>query len=169
MISLPLKIKLLNVKILNNNKILMIVLFLEGKIKDYEGRYLNDIWSFDDAKIENVHNFIQWIFPLDQMSKFVPSSPVLIDEEILEVKQSSVAKENLILSKQWFYGFLKRTSEWELEKNHNHARISRMIKSLKLLHSDNAAKKCLDEVLHLAASRSFNAKRVIYNWKKCIK
>ena len=56
----------------------MIVLFLEGKIKDYEGRYLNDIWSFDDNKIENVHNFIQWVFPLDQLSKYVSSAPVLI-------------------------------------------------------------------------------------------
>ena len=147
----------------------MIVLFLEGKIKDYEGRFLNDIWSFDDTKIEKVHNFIQWIFPLDELSKYVPSSPVLIDEEILEIKQSSVAKEHLILSKQWFYGFLNRTSKWELEKNHNHARISRMIKSLKLLHSEDAAKKCLGEVLHLADLRSFNAERVIYNWKKSIK
>ena len=147
----------------------MIVLFLEGKIKDYEGRYLKDIWSFDDNKIENVHNFIQWIFPLDQISKYVPSSPVLIDEEILEVKQSSVAKENLIRSKQWFYSFLKRTSKWELEKNHNHARISRMIKSLKLLHSEDSAKKCLDEVLHLAKSRSFNSEGVLYNWKKSSK
>ena len=147
----------------------MIVYFLEGKIRDYEGRYLRDIWSFDDTKIENIHNFIQWIFPLDQISKYVPSSPVLIDEEILEIKQSSVAKENLILSKQWFYGFLERTSKWELEKNHNHARISRMIKSLKLLHSEDAAKKCLDEVLYLAESRSFNTEIVIYNWKECSK
>ena len=103
------------------------------------------------------------------MSKFVPSSPVLIDEEILEIKQSTLAKENLILSKQWFYNFLKRTSKWELEKNHNHARISRMIKSLKLLHSEDAAKKCLDEVLHLAESRSFKTEGVIYNWKECSK
>ena len=147
----------------------MIVYFLEGKIRDYEGRYLRDIWSFDDTKIENIHNFIQWIFPLDRISKYVPSSPVLIDEEILEIKQSSVAKENLIFSKQWFYNFLKRTSQWELEKNHNHARISRMIKSLKLLHSEDAAKKCLDEVLHLAKSRSFNAEGVLYNWKECSK
>ena len=147
----------------------MIVYFLEGKIRDYEGRYLRDIWSFDDTKIENIHNFIQWIFPLDRISKYVPSSPVLIDEEILEIKQSSVAKENLILSQQWFYGFLERTSKWELEKNHNHARISRMIKSLKLLHSEDAAKKCLDEVLYLAKSRTFNAEGVLYNWKECSK
>ena len=80
----------------------MIVLFLEGKIKDYEGRYLNDIWSFDDNKIENIHNFIQWVFPLDQLSKYVSSAPVLIDEEILEIQQSLKAKENLIRSKHWF-------------------------------------------------------------------
>ena len=147
----------------------MIVYFLEGKIRDYEERYLRDIWSFDDTKIENIHNFIQWIFPLDQISKYVPSSPVLIDEEILEIKQSRAAKENLILSKQWFYGFLERTSKWELEKNHNHVRISRMIKSLKLLHSEDAAKKCLDEVLYLAESRSFKTEGVIYNWKECSK
>ena len=147
----------------------MIVFFLEGKIKDYEGRYLNDIWSFDDNKIENIHNFIQWVFPLDQLSKYVSSAPVLIDEEILEIQQSLKAKENLIHSKHWFHGFMNRTSQWELEKNHNHARISRMIKSLKLLHSEDAAKECLEEVLHLAESRSFNTEIVIYNWKECSK
>ena len=95
--------------------------------------------------------------------------PQYLYEEILEIQQSLKAKENLIHSKHWFYGFLNRTSQWELEKNHNHARISRMIKSLKLLHSEDAAKKCLGEVLHLADLRSFNAERVIYNWKKSSK
>ena len=38
--------------------------FLMGAAPDIHGRYLNDIWNFDNAKLESQHNYIQWIFPI---------------------------------------------------------------------------------------------------------
>ena len=145
----------------------MIVLFLEGKMRDYEGRLLKEIWAYDDKNIERIHNFIQWIFPLDEPSRAVPSAPVLFEEEIDEIKKSYLAKDNLIKSKNWFIEFLKRTDAWVNEKNHNHLRISRMIKSLRILHSDEAANSCFNEILNIATSRNFQSYNVIRYWQKC--
>ena len=43
----------------------MILDFLIGSKPDVYNRYLIDIWSMSDEEIENVHNFIQWVFPLN--------------------------------------------------------------------------------------------------------
>ena len=74
----------------------MLVLFLECKLRDYQGRFLKDIWLMEDTRIEKVHDFIQWVFPTDEVSKSVPSAPVLFDDEIEEIKTSELAKENLL-------------------------------------------------------------------------
>ena len=145
----------------------MIVHFLEDKIKNYDDIFLHDIWSFDDNKIEKVHNFIQWVFPLDEVSRRVPSAPVLFDEELIEIKKSALAKFNLLKSREWFIQFLERTDMWELRGNHNHSRISRMIKSLRLLHGEAAADVCLEKVLRLANARAFGSPNVMKYWEKC--
>ena len=64
----------------------MIVNFLEGDFPDYNNRYLSDIWRYNDEQMEKVHDYIQWVFPLDTASKAVFHAPVLIDEEIEDLK-----------------------------------------------------------------------------------
>ena len=34
-----------------------------------------------DPKIEDTHNFIQWIFPLNEESQAAPNSPILSENE----------------------------------------------------------------------------------------
>ena len=145
----------------------MIVKFLEGTFPDYNNRFLSDIWNYDDYEIEKVHNFIQWIFPLDTVSKSVIDAPVLMDDEILDISQSELALHNLIRSKIWFLNFLKRTDNWLTPKNHNHKRISRMIRSLRLLHSGAEARVCLEQVTEIASARGFYNKIVIDYWNRC--
>ncbi len=36
--------------------------FLRGAGRDGRGRRLADVLAFDDARIEAVHDFIQWLF-----------------------------------------------------------------------------------------------------------
>ena len=45
--------------------------FLTLKGKDFKGRSLEDIWSFSDEEIENYHDFIQVVFPLNKASQAV--------------------------------------------------------------------------------------------------
>ena len=145
----------------------MIVFFLEGSFPDYCDRYLSNIWKYSDKQIEEVHDYIQWIFPLDTLSKAVPHSPALINEEIIEIRSSELAQENLLKSKEWFLDFLSRSDRWVAKKNHNHKRISRMIRSLRLLHSDDAADECAREIIKLASQKGMQSRNVIEFWKKC--
>ena len=38
---------------------------------------LDTILSWDDGRLEAVHDYIQWLFPLDEPSRFNPSAPLL--------------------------------------------------------------------------------------------
>jgi len=117
----------------------MIVGFLEGKTPDHRGRILAMLLQQTDHQAEATHDYIQWLFPLDEPSRSVNGAPVLAELDIDEIRQSSLAQANLAKSARWFLGFLERNNHWITKYNHNHLRITRVIKSLRLLASDKAA------------------------------
>ena len=127
-----------------------IVGFLEGKTPDRRGRILAMLLQQTDHQAETTHDYIQWLFPLDEPSRSVNGAPVLTKLEIDEIRQSSLAQANLGESARWFVGFLERNDHWISKYNHNHLRITRVIKSLRLLASDEAADEFRDKVLALA-------------------
>ena len=127
-----------------------IVGFLEGKTPDHRGRILAMLLQQTDHQAETTHDYIQWLFPLDEPSRSVNGAPVLTELEIDEIRGSSLAQANLARSARWFLGFLERNNHWITKYNHNHLRITRVIKSLRLLASDKAADEFKDKVLALA-------------------
>ena len=128
----------------------MIVSFLEGKLPDHRGRVLATLLQQTDHQAETTHDYIQWLFPLDEPSRSVNGAPVLTELDIDEIRQSSLAQANLAKSARWFLGFLERNDHWIAKYNHNHLRITRVIKSLRLLASDEVADEFRDKVLALA-------------------
>jgi hypothetical protein len=128
----------------------MIVSFLEGKTPDHRGRILAMLLQQTDHQAEATHDYIQWLFPLDEPSRSVSGAPVLTELEIDEIRQSGLAQANLAKSARWFLGFLERNNHWITKYNHNHLRITRVIKSLRLLTSDKAADEFRDKVLAAA-------------------
>ena len=128
----------------------MIVGFLEGRTPDHRGRILAMLLQQTDHQAETTHDYIQWLFPLDEPSRSVNGAPVLTELEIDEIRQSSLAQANLARSAGWFLGFLERNNHWITKYNHNHLRITRVIKSLRQLTSDEAADEFRDKVLALA-------------------
>ena len=92
-----------------------------------------------DHQAEATHDYIQWFFPLDEPSRSVNGAPVLTELDIDEIKESILVQGNLAKSARWFLGFLERNDHWIKKYNHNHLRITRVIKSLRLLASDKAA------------------------------
>ena len=127
-----------------------IVSFLEGKTPDHRGRILAMLLQQTDHQAETTHDYIQWLFPLDEPSRSVNGAPVLTELDIDEIRQSSLAQANLAESARWFLGFLERNNHWITKYNHNHLRITRVIKSLRLLTSEEAADEFRDKVLALA-------------------
>jgi hypothetical protein len=57
--------------------------FYRGESVNPEGRTLTEIWAWEYQKLENVHNYIQWLFPLPEPSRFSANAPIL-DEEIIQ-------------------------------------------------------------------------------------
>ena len=140
--------------------------FLTSEEKDFKGRSLEEIWNFSDQEIESIHDFIQIIFPLNEPSQSVFHGHYLDSDKILQkVKQNTQAKENIIKSSKWFLSFLKRNSYWNRKYDHNHLRITRIIKSLRLLVSDNEASRFYVSVIELIENNNHINKETLEFWK----
>jgi hypothetical protein len=124
-----------------------IVRFLEGKGPDGAGRSIGNVLSFDLAALERYHNYIQWLFPMREESQAVAGSPVLTDSDIDAVKGSSVAQWNVRRAVELMDGFYASTDHWLKSSDHNHLRITRIIKSLRLLVGDAAADDFRSQIL----------------------
>ena len=116
-----------------------VVRFLEGLTTDGRGRQITEILDQDDWFWENTHDFIQWLFPLNEVSRAVGNSPVLTDEEIRLIRESDSARGGLLASVDRYKVFLLKTTAWRAAHDHNHLRITRVIKSLRLLTDDETA------------------------------
>ena len=100
---------------------------------------LEQILSNDDEFWERNHDFIQWLFPLNEASRSVRNSPVLTHECVASIRLSDEAKKSLLKAANRYKEFLARSQKWRTGYDHNQLRISRVIKSLRLLISDEAA------------------------------
>ena len=124
--------------------------FLTNNEPDFKNRFLNDIWNFSDEDIEYTHDFIQLLFPLNEKSSAI-SNGIYLDsnEAILRIKANKLATENIVKSSKWFLSFLARNSHWKRKHDHNYLRITRIIKSLRLLVSDQEANKFYESFMQL--------------------
>ena len=136
-----------------------IIEFYLGDGTDSLGRRIEDIWMWDYREIENVHNFIQWLFPLREVSSFNRSAPTLNAEVIETFNSSSELKNNLLKSFDMmlgFYGYRRmkdrdntsiiktesynqRKMLWVTPGNHNFLRITRILKSMSALGQNEYA------------------------------
>lgn len=130
-----------------------LVAFLEGSGTDSRSRRLVDIWQFDDDEIEYTHDFIQWMFPLKEASGSNFSAPTLLASEVDFIRSSAECQQNLKTSASWILAFFKRSEEVARFTNHNHLRVTRIIKSLRLLHSDQMADQFKQDVLAIIQKR----------------
>lgn len=115
-----------------------------------DGVYISDFhneWKGKYGKLEHVHTFIQWLFPLQEPGVNYEAK-TLTQQEIKEFLENDLAKENLLKSYELmldFYGIeltdreageVKRASHWSdrfqnLNNNtHNNLRITRILKCL---------------------------------------
>ena len=144
--------------------------FLQGEEKDNKGRYLFDYWVADNQWLEETHDYIQWMFPLDVRSFHHPFvAPALKNDEIEIAKHDESIQNNMIMSFQRileFYGlrlnevenkiekndsFQERSKVWLVVKNHNHLRLTRIIKSMRLLGLETYAEMLLDFLIELVS------------------
>ncbi len=145
-----------------------LVEFYSGRAPDHAGRFLHQIQQWPDDRLEAVHDFIQWLFPLAEPSPVNPLAPVLDRETLEAFAAQPELRQNLRLSflrMLRFYGlkmrsgpplaidratnFSERAANWLHPGNHNHLRITRILKSLALLglmEEAGAFLKCLEAI-----------------------
>jgi len=116
-----------------------IVAFLEGEGPDAAGRTLFDVLAMDNAALERTHDYIQWLFPLREPSRAVPDAPVLGDDEVEILQASAMAQIALAAATDRMEAFYRMTHDWLMPNDHNHLRITRIIRSLRLLVGDDQA------------------------------
>jgi hypothetical protein len=124
-----------------------VVGFLEGSGPDGAGRTVAQVLAFDRDALERHHVFIQWLFPLAEKSAAVLGSPVLSQTDIAEIRGSAKAQWSLMQAAEAMADFYETTTHWLTPTDHNHLRVTRIIKSLRLLCADAAADYFRERVL----------------------
>lgn len=150
----------------------MLVPFYLGEQPDSEGRTIQAIWAWDFEDLECTHDYIQWLFPIAEQSRFNINAPV-VDAEIVRAFQSdrrlrqNLHKSFVVMLR--FYGlqyheheankieidrsadYPIRQREWVSIFDHNYLRITRILKCLMafgLVAEANAFYQCLQQIYH---------------------
>ena len=82
-----------------------------------------------------------------------------------QIKNNKEATNNIIKSSHWFISFLERNMYWNAQHNHNQLRITRVIKCLRLLVSDEEADNFYNNVLELIKNNNQVNMRTLNFWK----
>lgn len=162
--------------------------FYLGRAPDHRGRYLHEILTWTDNQLEDVHDYIQWLFPTFERSAFQPNAPILTKETASTFRASAELKDRLKASFKHllrFYGlaldestrlrvtpgpnFQQRAETWLASPNHNHLRITRILKSLTALGLREQAEAlllCLEEIYdHSPGVRNAVSERTLGFWR----
>jgi len=120
--------------------------FYFGSHPDHRGRMLAEILQQDDLWLEMTHDYIQWLFPLADLSRASAHAPLLDDATIAAFKSDEllrnhmraafvrmlafyglkVTREGIAKSRNWE----SRKAEWFTENTHNSLRLTRILRSL---------------------------------------
>jgi hypothetical protein len=133
--------------------------FYQGNDTDHQGRSLTQIRQFNDDEMESIHDFIQWMFPLQEPSRFNPDAPLLTTADIAEFRSSPQLRAELLRSLDRFLTFLglERHSDeitpgtrYSVRSqilntpNHNWLRITRVLHCLRLLGLESEGRRLFE-------------------------
>ena len=143
--------------------------FLQGTGQDSHGRYHSDILKFSDEELEDVHDYIQWLFPLREESKAVPGSPFLENEEIIQIlRNDEEVQENIVTALARMHSYYQDNDFWLKQNDHNHLRITRILKSVSLLNSQENAREFYDFIMRRVENAHPVTLESLEFWRKSI-
>lgn len=160
-----------------------LLLFYRGQGTDHAGRRFDDILTWDHRRLEMVHDYIQWLFPLPEASRFNPDAPLLTAEHIAAFRGEAGLRDRALRALDLLLNFLGlrreggvisrgenfalRSPNWLEPINHNHLRLTRII--LFLRHTGFAAEAdallaCLEDISR-HEGRDVIAARTLSFWR----
>jgi hypothetical protein len=160
--------------------------FYRGTATDSSGRSIEDIWKYDHRRLEMVHDYIQWLFPIPEASRFNPDAPMLTTEDAKAFRGDRALGTRLLRSLAVmleFYGFVQdqgaikrslafavRTRNWLEPLNHNHLRLSRILQCLHQCGQDAQAQAflvCLEDIAAHEGKEAITA-RTLEFWRGAV-
>jgi hypothetical protein len=160
--------------------------FYRGTAADSSGRTIEDIWKYDHRRLEMVHDYIQWLFPIPAASRFNPDAPVLTAQDAATFRADRALSARLLTSLAVmldFYGlvqdqgavkrgpaFAVRAATWLEPLNHNHLRLSRILQCLHQCGRDAEARALLASLEDIAAHEGKEAvsARTLEFWRAAV-
>jgi len=97
------------------------------------------VLALNDEQLESGHTWVQYLFPLPEPSKMQPSSPVATQDDFNFIAVSPLLKMRVVAALGRYIAFLDRTTQWRQVKDHNHLRITRVIRCLCFCGLNDAA------------------------------
>ena len=163
--------------------------FYGGSGVDHRGRTLEQVLRLSISAMEDTHDYIQWLFPLDVVSSVTRNAPIVDDACKVAFRSDPILHANLRRSLDkmlGFYGmkiarvptgesiaragfFAKRAPQWLTLSNHNYMRITRMLKSLVLLGQEQLAALLLRrlESIYLEFPQAIGPTTIQY-WREAV-
>lgn len=164
--------------------------YYRGSGTDHAGRHLDDVLAWDDDALEQVHDYIQWVFPNVDPSRANSAAPLLTAADVAEFRGDGDLQRRLLDAFERilrFYGYRRSTSpdggvtlepldtwrdhaaNWLQPYNHNHLRLTRIMKCLAALGRSADAEALQQTLLALADShpRAVSAATKRY-WKSAL-
>jgi len=137
---------------MNQDKI--ICNFFLGLSFDSNGRSIQDILNFNEYELENTHDFIQWVFPTNEKSRYNSNAPIISKNFKDLFLKNKTAQFNFCKTCQHFLNFLgleclKPSSAIFVNKSritfidkpkHNLLRITRVLNSLNQIGKEDCSK-----------------------------
>ncbi|KAE9366064.1 hypothetical protein N431DRAFT_446277 [Stipitochalara longipes BDJ] len=137
-----------------------LISFYEGTSRDHRGRRLSEILQWGADRLESSHDYIQTVFPLPEASGMNWDAPI-IDRQVFDAFRSRAELRGRLKDSfrkiLWFYGFKlgyedgkvkiskgdnydEHSGNWNNRFDHNHLRITRIIRCLRVLGLEDEAK-----------------------------
>ena len=171
-----------------------IVRFYDPSIcaKDSQHRSLSAILQWNDDRLEYSHDYIQWLFPLPERSPIAPSAPTIDSQTFSAFRSRSELRGRLRDALEricQFYGFKfiscssnksgqiqrlpehefgARCSIWVSRFNHNHLRITRIIRCLRVLGLEEEAALFFEAVENVYHDTGRIGPRSLMFWRRAM-
>lgn len=132
--------------------------FLENRETDDRGRMFDSVMCWSNFRLEITHDYIQAVFPTDESSKYTRLNEAA-PKDISSLRQSEKAKDNirkayLKMLCLWKldgekYKNIKIHRYWNHANNHNHLRMTRVLKCFRLLQMNDELKDFSSRLTYL--------------------
>jgi len=144
-----------------------IIKFYKGQGYDANGNLFHDVLQKDDNYWETCHGHIQWVFPLPEPSKMQPHSPVATFDDFTILGLDPVLKMRVLAAQGRYIAFLDRTTQWRRAKDHNHLRITRVLRCLCFCGLNDEAFEFCEYAKHEVGN--IVGKETVWYWNEALK